>query len=90
MLDGVADVLASEPSLNVEIQGYTDNRGSLSFNTKLSQARAKAVMNFLIERGISANRLTATGYGPSDPVDSNDTARGRANNRRVELSPSQR
>ena len=65
--------------------GYTDNTGSLAHNNKLSQQRAEAVMNYLISKGVPASMLTAKGYGPKFPIDTNATAAGRANNRRVVL-----
>ena len=89
MLDKVAGVLNNVSNLEVEIQGHTDNRGSQRFNASLSQKRADAVLNYLVNRGVSANRLSAKGYGFSRPIDSNDTPEGRAINRRVELQPTQ-
>ena len=65
--------------------GYTDNTGGYDLNMRLSQERADAVRNYLIGRGIPAARLTAKGNGWSNPVASNDTKEGRAQNRRVEM-----
>jgi len=87
LLDDVASILRNNPGLNVEVQGHTDNRGSAEFNQSLSERRANAVMEYLIGKGISPNRLTASGYGFSKPATSNDTPAGRAQNRRVELKP---
>ena len=84
-LDEVADILTQNPALKVEIQGHTDNRGSAAFNQKLSEKRANAVLDYLLQKGISRNRLTAAGYGFSRPAASNSTPEGRAQNRRVEL-----
>ena len=70
---------------NIRIEGFTDNVGSRDANVKLSQDRADAVMNWLGDHGIDRTRLSSKGYGESRPVASNDTARGRARNRRVEL-----
>ena len=67
------------------VEGHTDNVGSEDFNQKLSEQRAKAVMQYLIERGIDANRLQSIGYGLTKPVADNKTEEGRARNRRVEL-----
>jgi OOP family OmpA-OmpF porin len=87
LLDEVADILARNPTLKVEIQGHTDNRGSAAFNRKLSEKRANAVLDYLVQKGVSRDRLTAAGYGFSRPAASNDTPEGRAQNRRVELKP---
>ena len=70
---------------NIMIEGHTDNSGSADFNQRLSEQRAKAVMQYLIERGIEASRLQAVGYGLTKPVADNKTEEGRARNRRVEL-----
>jgi len=69
----------------VMVEGHTDNVGSPDFNQKLSEQRAKAVMQYLIERGIDASRLQSIGYGLTKPVADNKTEEGRAKNRRVEL-----
>ena len=84
-LEQVLKFLQSNPTLRMEISGHTDNTGSLKVNTKLSQSRAEAVVEWLVERGIDASRLDAMGYAYSKPVASNDTAEGRAQNRRVEF-----
>jgi len=85
ILFDAAKTLLENPSLNVEIQGYTDNIGSEEYNKKLSQKRADAVKNYLISKGVSANRLKAVGYGEANPVADNKTAEGRAMNRRIEF-----
>jgi len=72
-------------NVNIEVAGHTDNRGSDKYNMNLSQQRAEAVRNYLISKGIAADRLTAKGYGESQPVADNDTDEGRFKNRRVEL-----
>lgn len=87
ILNEVVDVLRQNPTLRVEIQGHTDSTGSASFNKILSQNRAKAVLDYFASKGISRNRLSAEGYGPSRPVASNSTREGRALNRRVQLKP---
>jgi outer membrane protein OmpA-like peptidoglycan-associated protein len=84
-LDRVAIALTAHGGTQVEIAGYTDNRGGAAANLRLSKARADAVRSYLIERGVSPEQLTARGYGADDPVDSNATAVGRSKNRRVEL-----
>ena len=84
-LDGVATALAAQPDLNVEIQGHTDSIGAAAYNQKLSQKRADAVKAYLVSKGVNASELTAKGFGKTKPIASNDTAEGRAQNRRVEF-----
>ena len=72
-------------NVNIEVAGHTDSRGSDEYNINLSQRRADAVRNYLISKGIAADRLTAKGYGESQPVADNATDEGRFKNRRVEL-----
>lgn len=84
-LANVIQLLNDNPTLHIEIEGHTDNTGSKAYNQTLSEARAKSVVNYLIEHGIDAGRLTSKGYGLSKPVASNKTAEGRAENRRTEL-----
>lgn len=78
-------VLLSNPDVKVEIQGYTDNIGSEKNNMKLSVMRAQAVKDYLMRRGVSADRMVVKGYGESNPIASNKTAKGRAMNRRIEF-----
>jgi len=85
ILDEIVDALMSFPRLKLEIQGHTDNIGKIDYNQALSDARAKAVMNELIKRGIAPNRLRSRGFGMSMPVASNDTPEGRAKNRRTQF-----
>jgi len=85
-LDEVVTVLKTNPSVQLLIEGHTDNVGSQEENQLLSENRAKAVMGYLVEKGgISKDRLSVKGFGFSKPVASNNTAEGRAMNRRVEL-----
>lgn len=84
-LDGVAETLAGQAELKVEIAGHTDDIGSDAYNLLLSQQRADAVRAYLIEKGIAAERLTAVGYGEIEPVATNETEDGRKANRRVEF-----
>jgi len=78
-----AEFLKANPKYKVEIQGYTDSKGSANYNQKLSEKRAKAVYEALINEGVDKNRLTYKGYGEANPIASNDTEEGRAKNRRV-------
>lgn len=77
--------LIQNPETNVEVYGYTDNTGTLAVNQKVSDARANAVRTYLIEAGVSGNRIVAQGRPLCDYVASNETAAGRAQNRRVEI-----
>jgi len=79
-----ADFLNKVPSFKATIVGYTDNVGRASFNQKLSEKRAKKVRQLIINEGVDANRIKAVGKGEADPIASNDTAEGRAKNRRIE------
>ncbi len=84
-LNRLKNLLESNPQLKIQLNGHTDNVGSDSDNLRLSDARAKAVYNYLIEQGIAANRLSSKGYGETIPIDTNDTDEGRQNNRRTEF-----
>jgi len=84
-LDKLVILLEDVPNLEIEISGHTDNTGSKVFNELLSQRRANAVVNYLIDKGIDENRLTAKGYGSSRPIANNDNSQGRALNRRTEF-----
>jgi len=87
VMDEVMTFLENNPDLKLEIQGHTDNVGPEDFNLMLSEKRAKAVMDYLLGKGIEPGRLSAKGFGLSDPMRSNDTPEGRAENRRVEFAP---
>lgn len=84
-LDRLAHTLLLYPEINIEIRGHTDNRGSVAANRTLSQKRAMAVRDYLVERGVSPGRLRPIGLGESRPVASNDTEEGRARNRSIEI-----
>ena len=77
--------MTNNASVAIEISGHTDNVGNDADNLTLSENRAKAIYNFLIDQGIEANRLSFKGYGEQQPIDTNDTEEGRANNRRSEF-----
>ncbi|MFN7014845.1 MAG: OmpA family protein, partial [Bacteroidia bacterium] len=72
-------------TIKIEISGHTDNVSSDEFNLRLSENRAKAVVEFLVQNGIAKERLTYKGYGKSQPIATNDTEEGRQENRRVEF-----
>jgi OOP family OmpA-OmpF porin len=84
ILREVADRLADRPNVRVRVIGHTDSRNTAAYNMDLSQRRAESVVSFLIDQGISADRLVAVGRGESEPIASNKTEEGRAQNRRVE------
>lgn len=84
-LKGFAQSLKANPLTDVKVIGYTDNTGSMAANEKVSTNRADAVKTFLANQGVAANRITAQGLPMQDYVASNETAAGRAQNRRVEV-----
>lgn len=81
----VAGILVSYPSLNTQVGGYTDNVGTDDGNQTLSENRANAVRDYLVQQGVASDSVSAQGFGNSSPVASNDTSGGRQSNRRVEL-----
>ncbi|HEX7706813.1 MAG TPA: OmpA family protein [Thermoanaerobaculia bacterium] len=81
----IADQLRNNPDVRIAIEGHTDSVGSEELNQRLSERRATAVRDYLVSRGLPAERMTTTGLGQNAPVASNDTAAGRQQNRRVEL-----
>jgi outer membrane protein OmpA-like peptidoglycan-associated protein len=87
VLEQVYNSLEAYQNVKIEISGHTDDQGGAQYNLVLSYQRAKAVMDYLIMRGISPDRMVAKGYGKDRPVTSNSTAEGRAINRRVEIIP---
>jgi OOP family OmpA-OmpF porin len=86
ILDEAASILNANPGRNVRVEGHTDSVGTDEYNQQLSERRANAVRDYLVEKGVDASRLTSAGFGESNPIASNDTADGRALNRRVELN----
>ena len=85
ILTNAANQMKKFPSVRVQIEAHTDNQGGVELNNNLSKQRVIAVAKFFISRGIAKNRLAGRAYGASRPIASNDTAEGRARNRRVEL-----
>jgi outer membrane protein OmpA-like peptidoglycan-associated protein len=85
-LDEVFFTLRDKPDTGVLVQGHTDSTGSADFNESLSQERANVVKDFLVGRGISADRIVTKGFGETEPVASNDTCENRARNRRADVT----
>jgi outer membrane protein OmpA-like peptidoglycan-associated protein len=85
VLDQVVFSLKNIPGLRMVIEGHADSVGTLSYNKKLSQKRARAVVNYLVRKGVSRDRLSTVGWGEESPTTLNDTEKGRAMNRRVEF-----
>jgi OOP family OmpA-OmpF porin len=86
VLDKAVKVLTDYPDVKLEIGGHTDNVGKAEYNLELSQKRADSVMEYLVNKGIAADRLTAVGYGMDKPLTSNKTRKDRAKNRRTEFT----
>jgi outer membrane protein OmpA-like peptidoglycan-associated protein len=89
VLDEAAAALKANPGVTVNVNGYCDAIGSVKYNQKLSERRSESVVKYLVGAGIPASQLVPHGYGKTDFVATNDTAEGRAQNRRVELVPAQ-
>ncbi len=87
VLDEAVKVLKRNPQMKMDVQGHTDNRASKKYNQALSEVRSKSVIDYLVKKGISRDRLRAVGYGYTMPAATNTTEEGRARNRRVELRP---
>lgn len=85
-LNEVANVLRNYTDTRVNVAGHTDSTGDASYNQRLSERRAQAVGNYLSQNGVSSGRLNMRGYGETQPVASNDSDQGRAQNRRVEIT----
>ncbi len=87
LIQEIAQVMNDNPHVRkVRIEGHTDNQGAAPYNLDLSRRRANAVMQALVDNGVDQGRLEAEGYGLTRPIDTNDTAAGRAANRRVEFN----
>ncbi|MBK6267368.1 OmpA family protein [Marivirga sp. S37H4] len=82
-LNRLTNLMQTNPGITIEIAGHTDDKGSDDYNMDLSDGRARAVMNYLLEQGIDPDRMLAKGYGESQPISTNHTEEGRAENRRV-------
>lgn len=85
VLQEVIDAMKKNPSVLLEIHGHTDNAGEADYNITLSQERATAVKDYMVQKGVSTTRLTTKGFGENKPMASNETAEGRALNRRIEF-----
>ena len=85
-LDKLATVLSNNPDTNINIYGYTDSKGADSYNLSLSDRRAAAVKSYLSSKAVASARMNTMGMGEADPIASNDTDAGRAQNRRVEFA----
>lgn len=84
-LQSLLEILRRYPKMKIEVGGHTDGRGSVDYNQRLSESRAKEVVDYLIEKGIEPRRLQYKGYGKTKPIATNDTEAGRSRNRRVEF-----
>lgn len=85
-LDKLSEVLKNNPDTNINIYGHTDSKGSDAYNQGLSERRAASVKDYLVSKGIASSRMFAMGVGEKEPVATNDTEAGRAQNRRVEFA----
>lgn len=85
-LDKLAEVLKNNPDTNINIYGHTDSKGTEAYNQSLSERRAASVRSYLISKGVASSRMITMGVGESEPIATNDTDAGRAENRRVEFA----
>lgn len=85
-LQQLVALMQQHPETRIRIEGHTDNTGPSAVNLRVSRERAAAVSNYLVNNGVSSDRLIVKGYGDAQPVDSNDSEAGRARNRRIEIS----
>jgi len=85
ILDENLTILKSRPKMTITIVGHTDSDGNDAYNQKLSEARATSVMQYFLQKGISANRVQAIGKGEAAPIADNKTEAGKAQNRRIEI-----
>jgi len=77
--------MLENPDMAINVTGYTDSSGNLSYNVSISKFRANIIKTYLAGKGVSPSRITAFGLGPENPIASNETAEGRSQNRRVEI-----
>ncbi len=84
-LSDTLDTLKGDPALRIRVDGHTDNVGSAAYNVQLSKRRAESVKRYLVSQGVAADRIETQGLGLTKPIADNDTAEGRAKNRRVEV-----
>lgn len=84
-LDELAALLQNQPHIELSIEGHTDSQDRLGKNQSLSEARARAVLEYLTGRGVASTRMASAGFGGSQPIADNETAEGRAKNRRIEF-----
>ena len=85
VLDSVSSILYKYTDTRIQVEGHTDSTGALDYNYGLSDRRARSVGNYLASKGVDQNRIITQGAGPDQPIASNETEAGRAQNRRVEL-----
>jgi len=85
-LADVAKIMNENPNMKLAIDGHTDNVGKDDMNQKLSDNRAASVMSYIVSKGVDASRITSQGHGETTPIATNNTAAGRQQNRRVELT----
>lgn len=85
MVEQIIEMMRQAPEIKISVEGHTDSDGSNESNLKLSEARAKAVVELIVKGGIDAARLSSAGYGEEKPIADNSTEEGKAKNRRVEL-----
>ncbi len=85
IIDQIVEMLKSNPTLKISVEGHTDNAGNIQSNQTLSENRAKAIMNAIVSKGIDKLRLLSKGWGQTKPIDDNQTEDGKAKNRRVEI-----
>jgi outer membrane protein OmpA-like peptidoglycan-associated protein len=89
-VNDLAQILKAYPNAHIQLTGHTDNTGSADANRALSSSRADAVKVMLVSQGVAADRITTQGFGQDRPVASNDTEEGRAHNRRIEMTVTQK
>jgi outer membrane protein OmpA-like peptidoglycan-associated protein len=85
VLDAVSDVLKEYKDTTITVSGHTDSQGDAAYNQKLSQDRASSVASYLVNRGVASGRVSAVGFGKTQPIADNSSEAGRTQNRRVEI-----